>query len=244
MQTFLKESGCGEQMRACRASLCIGPLEQHSFLPGVARWNYVYLSPGSAFEERMAAEALGGQRAPAPIGGSRAARRRVTRAGVGPSETAHDTHDEVWLAVQAQARQSAEQEPLLSSFLHASVVSHSSLASALAFVLANLLADDTLHATQLIDLFHRTLHGTPPSTSPSHLATLPNSPGCHPQSPPSLSSTPAMTSVPCTLATRHAPPSPTASSTSRASMPSRPTASPMRCGLAVSASSPLLCNPE
>lgn len=47
----------------------------------------------------------------------------------------------------------AEKEPILSSFLYASVLSHDCFERALAFVLANRLQNLTLLATQLMDIF-------------------------------------------------------------------------------------------
>lgn len=47
----------------------------------------------------------------------------------------------------------AEKEPILSSFLYASILSHDCLERALAFVLANRLQNPTLLATQLLDIF-------------------------------------------------------------------------------------------
>ena len=55
----------------------------------------------------------------------------------------------------------AQSEPLLSSFLHASVVSHDTFARSLAFVLANRLEDTTLHSTELSDIFHTVLKEHP-----------------------------------------------------------------------------------
>lgn len=48
----------------------------------------------------------------------------------------------------------AENEPILSSFLYASILSHECLEQALGFVLANRLQNPTLLATQLMDIFH------------------------------------------------------------------------------------------
>lgn len=48
----------------------------------------------------------------------------------------------------------AENEPILSSFLYASILSHDCLEQALGFVLANRLQNPTLLATQLMDIFH------------------------------------------------------------------------------------------
>ncbi|CAK9156327.1 unnamed protein product [Ilex paraguariensis] len=47
----------------------------------------------------------------------------------------------------------AEKEPILSSFLYASILSHDCLEQALGFVLANRLQNPTLLATQLMDIF-------------------------------------------------------------------------------------------
>lgn len=47
----------------------------------------------------------------------------------------------------------AEKEPILSSFLYASILSHDCLEQALSFVLANRLQNPTLLATQLMDIF-------------------------------------------------------------------------------------------
>lgn len=47
----------------------------------------------------------------------------------------------------------AEKEPVLSSFLYASILSHDCLEQALSFVLANRLQNPTLLATQLMDIF-------------------------------------------------------------------------------------------
>lgn len=48
----------------------------------------------------------------------------------------------------------AENEPILSSFLYASILSHECLEQALGFVLANRLHNPTLLATQLVDIFN------------------------------------------------------------------------------------------
>lgn len=48
----------------------------------------------------------------------------------------------------------AEKEPILSSFLYASILAHDCLEQALGFVLANRLQNPTLLATQLMDIFY------------------------------------------------------------------------------------------
>lgn len=51
----------------------------------------------------------------------------------------------------------AENEPILSSFLYASILSHDCLEQALGFVLANRLHNPTLLATQLVDIFNNVI---------------------------------------------------------------------------------------
>lgn len=64
---------------------------------------------------------------------------------------AANSGDPIWDAVREEAKLEAEKEPILSSFLYASVLSHDCLEQALAFVLANRLHNPTLLATQLLD---------------------------------------------------------------------------------------------
>ncbi|KAK9164693.1 hypothetical protein Syun_005595 [Stephania yunnanensis] len=61
--------------------------------------------------------------------------------------------DPIWEAVAAEAKSEAEREPILSSFLYASILSHDCLERALGFVLANRLQNPILLATQLMDIF-------------------------------------------------------------------------------------------
>ncbi|KAK9129247.1 hypothetical protein Sjap_009734 [Stephania japonica] len=61
--------------------------------------------------------------------------------------------DPIWEAVTAEAKSEAEKEPILSSFLYASILSHDCLERALGFVLANRLQNPILLATQLMDIF-------------------------------------------------------------------------------------------
>ncbi|KAE9612906.1 hypothetical protein Lal_00027703 [Lupinus albus] len=64
-----------------------------------------------------------------------------------------DRADPIWAAVTHQAKSEAEKEPILSSFLNASILSHDCLEQALAFVTADRLQNPTLLATQLMDIF-------------------------------------------------------------------------------------------
>lgn len=61
--------------------------------------------------------------------------------------------DLIWEAMRIEAKSEAEKEPILSSFLYASILSHDCLERALGFVLANRLQNPTLLATQLMDIF-------------------------------------------------------------------------------------------
>jgi hypothetical protein len=61
-------------------------------------------------------------------------------------------YDPMWAAIRAEAQADADSEPMLSSFLYASILAHSSFDRALAFVLANRLASAQLLATQLAEI--------------------------------------------------------------------------------------------
>uniref|UniRef100_A0A7I4CB77 serine O-acetyltransferase n=1 Tax=Physcomitrium patens TaxID=3218 RepID=A0A7I4CB77_PHYPA len=63
------------------------------------------------------------------------------------------SYDPIWAAIRAEARLEAEREPLLSSFLYASILAHPCFERSLGFVLANRLTSATLLATQLMDVF-------------------------------------------------------------------------------------------
>ena len=65
--------------------------------------------------------------------------------------------DPVWDIICTLARRDAEAEPLLSSYMYTSVLSHETLEQALSFVLANRLADSTLLPTQLMEIFNSVL---------------------------------------------------------------------------------------
>ncbi|KAG2489051.1 hypothetical protein HYH03_012487 [Edaphochlamys debaryana] len=69
--------------------------------------------------------------------------------------------DLLWNAIRAEAQADAASEPLLSSFLYASILAHDSFELALAFVLANRLANSTMLPTQLFEIFHGVLMDDP-----------------------------------------------------------------------------------
>ena len=65
--------------------------------------------------------------------------------------------DALWRTVRQQAELQAQAEPLLSTSMYSSVLAHKTLPAALAFVLANRLADTTLLAPHLQRLIEREL---------------------------------------------------------------------------------------
>ena len=65
--------------------------------------------------------------------------------------------DPVWDIITLLAKKDAAAEPLLSSYMYMSVLSHDTLEQALSFVLANRLADSTLLPTQLMEIFNSVL---------------------------------------------------------------------------------------
>ncbi|GFR50325.1 hypothetical protein Agub_g12376, partial [Astrephomene gubernaculifera] len=69
--------------------------------------------------------------------------------------------DLLWNAIRSEAQADAATEPLLSSFLYASILAHDSFELSLAFVLANRLANSTMLPTQLFEIFHGVLRSEP-----------------------------------------------------------------------------------
>ena len=80
-------------------------------------------------------------------------RRRRTTTGV----ATEGGDDSVWDAIRREASVDAADEPMLSSYLYASILSHETLEQSLSFVLANKLADSTLLPTQLMEIFNTVL---------------------------------------------------------------------------------------
>eukprot|EP00887_Chlorella_sp_A99_P003318 scaffold26.g3318.t1 len=93
--------------------------------------------------------------------GSSAARngRRSHVAGKpgGAQESVCSDPAAAWSVIRQEAEADAKTEPLLSSFLYASILSHDSFERSLAFVLSNRLADTTLLSTELFEVFYSIL---------------------------------------------------------------------------------------
>lgn len=64
----------------------------------------------------------------------------------------------LWKNIRREAEKDAEDEPLLSSFLYASILSHDSFERSLSFILANRLSNTTLLPTELFELFYVVLN--------------------------------------------------------------------------------------
>ncbi len=63
-----------------------------------------------------------------------------------------DNHDDpIWQSIRKEATKDAEGEPLLASFLHVTILNHTSLENALSFHLANKLTSPTLQAISLME---------------------------------------------------------------------------------------------
>ncbi|CAD7697988.1 unnamed protein product [Ostreobium quekettii] len=87
----------------------------------------------------------------------------------------------IWEKMMLEAERDAKSEPLLSSFLYASILAHDSFERALAFVLANRLANATLLPTQLFEIFSEVLtqdQGTLESALSDISAVVERDPAC------------------------------------------------------------------
>ena len=69
-----------------------------------------------------------------------------------------DTKDPIWLAIQMEATESMQKEPMLASFLHGIILNHKTMEDALSFLLASKLGNITLPAVTLRDLIDDAFH--------------------------------------------------------------------------------------
>ncbi|MGD9662318.1 MAG: serine O-acetyltransferase [Porticoccaceae bacterium] len=67
----------------------------------------------------------------------------------------------LWDTIVTETRQLLEQEPVLASFLHATILSHKDMASALSFHLASKLGSDIIPALQLREVFDQAFSADP-----------------------------------------------------------------------------------
>jgi Serine acetyltransferase, N-terminal len=81
---------------------------------------------------------------------SRVTRDEISFNVVSPKSIYGDVgEDNVWDSMRNDAQSEASKEPLLASFMHATILSHSSLERALAFHIANLLSSPAMISTQI-----------------------------------------------------------------------------------------------
>ena len=65
--------------------------------------------------------------------------------------------DPVWHTIRAETRKEADSEPALASFLHATILNHSSLESALSFHLAQKLANPAISSLEIREIIEKAL---------------------------------------------------------------------------------------
>jgi serine O-acetyltransferase len=70
-------------------------------------------------------------------------------------------HDRIWSTIQQETRAQALHEPALASFLHATILSHDSLESALSYHLAHKLACSEISALQVREIIEQALASDP-----------------------------------------------------------------------------------
>ncbi|KAI3432387.1 hypothetical protein D9Q98_003943 [Chlorella vulgaris] len=75
--------------------------------------------------------------------------------------TAASAADILWQTIRREAQVDAAAEPLLSSFLYASILSHDSFERSLSFVLSNRLSSATFLSTELFEVFYSILRTKP-----------------------------------------------------------------------------------
>ncbi|MEZ5491569.1 MAG: serine O-acetyltransferase [Gammaproteobacteria bacterium] len=69
--------------------------------------------------------------------------------------------NEIWKKLTAEAQQVIKREPLLASYVHACILNHDSLQSALSFILANKISDEVMPAITVRELFERAFNSSP-----------------------------------------------------------------------------------
>lgn len=77
----------------------------------------------------------------------------------------------IWKTLRTEVQDMANNEPILASFLYASVLNHSSFEEALSFLLASKLASPTIHSITLRDVMFRA-HADDPTIAEAGIADL------------------------------------------------------------------------
>ncbi|OUS29744.1 serine O-acetyltransferase ['Osedax' symbiont bacterium Rs2_46_30_T18] len=71
------------------------------------------------------------------------------------------TPEQLWLYIQEEARAEMSAEPLLASFYHSSIINHSTIKSALSFLLAMKLSDDVMSPVLLREILEQAMRADP-----------------------------------------------------------------------------------
>ena len=71
--------------------------------------------------------------------------------------TSESTYDPVWNMLRKTAQEHADQEPVLASYMHATILNHNSLEDALSFHLANKLGSPTAPALLIREIVEEAL---------------------------------------------------------------------------------------
>lgn len=71
----------------------------------------------------------------------------------------------VWQTIVKEAREQAEQEPMLASFYHATIINHDSLAAALSYILANKLKTASMPAMAVREVVEEAFNSDPDITA-------------------------------------------------------------------------------
>lgn len=78
------------------------------------------------------------------------------------------TQDDLWQKLREEAQQHAKSEPILASFLHASILNHGSLSCALSYTLASKLDSNTANALTLREVIEAAHKAAPKMVSSAH----------------------------------------------------------------------------
>ncbi|MBX2807308.1 MAG: serine O-acetyltransferase [Cellvibrionaceae bacterium] len=78
-----------------------------------------------------------------------------------PAATHQNTEDPIWQMIRKTTAEHAEQEPVLASFLHATILNHNTLEDALSFHLANKLGSPTASALLIREMIESALKESP-----------------------------------------------------------------------------------
>lgn len=73
----------------------------------------------------------------------------------------HCEKQKVWKSIVREAREQSEQEPMLASFYHATIINHDSLASALSYILANKLKTASMPAMAVREVVEQAFEQDP-----------------------------------------------------------------------------------